>query len=57
MTEGSPIKETHLREKGQSHNMATWIINLKEQTVTSINGMTFRLNTTNGEFESMCFML
>ena len=34
--------------------MSTWKINLKEQTVTSINGITFKLTETNGEYEGVC---
>ena len=35
-------------------NMSTWKINLKEQTATSINGITFKLTETNGEYEGVC---
>ena len=34
--------------------MGTWKINLKEQTATSINGITFKLTKTNGEYEGVC---
>ena len=35
--------------------MATWKINLKEQTATSINGITFKLTETKpGEYEGLC---
>jgi len=35
--------------------MATWKINLKEHTATSINGITFKLTETKqGEFEGVC---
>ena len=34
--------------------MSTWKINLKEQTVTSINGITFKLTETNGVYEGVC---
>jgi len=35
--------------------MPTWKINLKEQTATSINGITFKLAETKpGEFEGVC---
>jgi hypothetical protein len=35
--------------------MSTYKINLKEQTATSINGITFKLTETNpGEFEGVC---
>ena len=34
--------------------MGIWKINLKEQTVTSINGTTFKLTETNGEYEGLC---
>ncbi len=34
--------------------MSTWKINLKEQTATSINGITFKLTEKNGEFEGVC---
>ena len=34
--------------------MSTWKINLKEQTATSINGITFKLTETNGEYEGVC---
>ena len=37
------------------HEMPTYKINLKEQTVTSINGITFKLTETKqGEFEGVC---
>ena len=36
-------------------NMSTWKINLKEQTATSINGLTFKLTETkSGEYEGVC---
>ena len=35
--------------------MSTWKINLKEQTATSINGITFKLTETKpGEYEGVC---
>jgi len=35
--------------------MSTWKINLKEQTATSINGITFKLTETkSGEYEGVC---
>ena len=34
--------------------MSTWKINLKEQTVTSINGITLKLTEVNGEYEGEC---
>jgi len=35
--------------------MSTYKINLKEQTATSINGITFKLTETNpGEYEGLC---
>jgi hypothetical protein len=35
--------------------MSTWKINLKEQTATSINGITFKLAETKpGEYEGVC---
>ena len=35
--------------------MSTWKINIKEQTATSINGITFKLTETKpGEYESVC---
>ena len=35
--------------------MSTWKINLKEQTATSINGITFKLTETRqGEYEGVC---
>jgi hypothetical protein len=34
--------------------MGTWKINLKEQTATSINGITFKLAETHGEYEGVC---
>ena len=35
--------------------MGTWKINLKEQTATSINGITFKLTKTKlGEYEGVC---
>ena len=35
--------------------MSTWKINLKEQTATSINGITFKLTETKpGEYEDVC---
>ena len=35
--------------------MGTWKINLKEQTATSINGITFKLTETKqGEYEGLC---
>ena len=38
--------------------MGTWKINLKEQTATSINGITFKLAETKpGEFEGVCLNL
>ena len=37
------------------HEMPTYKINLKEQTVTSINGITFKLTETKpGEYEGVC---
>jgi len=32
----------------------TWKKHLKEQTATSINGITFKLTETNGEYEGVC---
>jgi len=35
--------------------MGTWKINLKEQTATSINAITFKLTETKpGEYEGVC---
>jgi len=34
--------------------MSTWKINLENQTATSINGITFKLTETNGEYEGVC---
>ena len=35
--------------------MSTWKINLKEQTATSINGITFKLTEMKpGEYEGVC---
>ena len=35
--------------------MSTYKINLKEQTATSINGITFKLTETeSGEYEGVC---
>ena len=34
--------------------MSTWKINLKEQTASSINGISFKLIETNGEYEGVC---
>ena len=35
--------------------MSTWKINLKEQTATAINGITFKLTETKqGEYEGVC---
>ena len=35
--------------------MATWKINLDNQTATSMNGMTFKLTETKpGEYEGVC---
>jgi len=35
--------------------MSTWKINLKEQTATSINGITFKLTEAKpGEYEGVC---
>jgi len=34
--------------------MSTYKINLKKQTATSINGITFKLTETNGEYEGLC---
>ena len=35
--------------------MSTWKINLKDQTATSINGITFKLTETKpGEYEGVC---
>ena len=35
--------------------MSTWKINLKEQTATSLNGITFKLTETKpGEYEGVC---
>ena len=34
--------------------MSTWKINLKEQTATSINGITFKLTETNEVYEGVC---
>ena len=37
--------------------MSTYKINLKEQTATSINGITFKLTETDGEYEGVCLNL
>ena len=34
--------------------MGTWKINLKNQTATSINGITFKLTEKNGEYLGVC---
>ena len=35
--------------------MPTWKINLKDQTATSINGITFKLTETKpGDYEGVC---
>jgi hypothetical protein len=34
--------------------MSTYKINLKEQTATSINGITFKLTEKDGEYEGVC---
>jgi len=35
--------------------MSTWKINLKEQTATSINGITFKLTESKpGKYEGLC---
>jgi hypothetical protein len=34
--------------------MPTYKINLKEQTATSNNGITFKLTETNGEYGGIC---
>jgi hypothetical protein len=34
--------------------MSTYKINLKEQTATSINGITFKLTEKNGQYEGVC---
>ncbi|MBT5541077.1 MAG: hypothetical protein HOK20_05735 [Alphaproteobacteria bacterium] len=34
--------------------MGSYKINLKEQTATSINGITFKLTEKNGEYEGVC---
>ena len=35
--------------------MSSWKINLKEQTATSINGITFKLTETKqGEYQGVC---
>ena len=34
--------------------MSTYKINLKEQTATFINGITFKLTKTNGQYEGVC---
>jgi hypothetical protein len=34
--------------------MSTWKVNLKKQTATSINGITFKLTDKNGEYEGVC---
>ena len=34
--------------------MSTWKINLKKQTATSINGITFKLIDKNGKYEGVC---
>ncbi len=34
--------------------MGSYKINLKEQTATSINGITFKMAETNGEYEGVC---
>ena len=40
---------------GDNLQMSTWKINLKEQTATSINGITFKLTETKpGEYEGLC---
>ena len=40
---------------GDNLQMSTWKINLKEQTATSINGITFKLTETKqGEYEGVC---
>jgi len=33
--------------------MGAWKVNLKEQTATSINGITFKLTETNGKYEGV----
>lgn len=34
--------------------MSSYKINLKKQTATSINGITFKLTEKNGEYEGVC---
>jgi len=34
--------------------MGSWKIDLANQTATSINGITFKLTETNGEYEGLC---
>ena len=42
-------------QKEISGLMSTWKINLKDQTATSINGITFKLTETKpGEYEGIC---
>ena len=42
-------------DKGNKKSMATYKICLKDQTVTSINGITFKLTETkSGEYEGVC---
>ncbi len=44
-----------LRVIKHSKSMSTYKINLKEQTATSINGITFKLTETKpGEYEGLC---
>ena len=39
---------------GDNLQMSTGKINLNEQTATSINGITFKLTETYGEYEGVC---
>ena len=42
-------------KKDQIHKMSTWKINLKEQTATSISGITFKLTETkSGDYKGVC---
>ena len=34
--------------------MSTWKINLDNQTVTSINGIIFKMTKVNGAYEGLC---
>jgi hypothetical protein len=42
-------------QKKKQNKLSTWKTNIKEETATSINGITFKLTETKpGEYEGVC---